>query len=353
MRRQMLYKYLKTLCKLLSCVRRLKLHERCTLAYDEETQNSHGEETQRTPYACTRADHGNKGCGTRYNYMHNCYPQTQHICKALNNGSAWHGTETMCYEHAPVRLGKSHALDKGKYETGIRQNKQQKTQSVNMQPALSNAALISGQSETKHMQEKASKGARMFWGGRNKSEKQRQTEADNETYLPFSTTDEWLSNNHIMHCTLYLLHMHYPTATHQNMTGVTHSVVPRDELLFKIREASGQVPTTSQSDTAGTLRETLSRDGPSPAIVVGDDIHWRIILTDARSQTVAFIDPFGSGFLQDIIAAIKHFTTMNNQGGGSTKSGLQDCNRGETHGTVAYGQYGYRRNGCNIGAKMK
>ncbi len=110
-----------------------------------------------------------------------------------------------------------------------------------------------------------------------------------------------------MHCTLYLLHMHYPTATHQNMTGVTHSVVPRDELLFKSREASGQVPTTSQSDTAGTLRETLSRDGPSPAIVVGDDIHWQIILANARSQTVAFIDPFGSGFLQGIIAAIKAF----------------------------------------------
>ncbi len=95
MRRQMLYKYLKTLCKLLSCVRSLKLHERCNPTYDEEMQNSCGEGTQRTPYACTRADHGNKGCGTRYNYMHNCYPQTQHICKALNNGSAWHGTETM------------------------------------------------------------------------------------------------------------------------------------------------------------------------------------------------------------------------------------------------------------------
>ena len=110
-----------------------------------------------------------------------------------------------------------------------------------------------------------------------------------------------------MHCTLYLLHMHYQTAAHQNMTGVTHSVVPRNELLFKIREASGQVPMTSQSDIAGTLRKTLSRDGPSPAIVVGDDIHWRIILTDARSQTVAFVYPFGSGFLQDIIAAIKTF----------------------------------------------
>jgi len=91
------------------------------------------------------------------------------------------------------------------------------------------------------------------------------------------------------------------------MTGVTHSVVPRDELLFKIRQASGHAPMTSLSNIAGTLKKTLSRDGPCPAIVVGDGIHWRIILTDARSQTVAFIDPFGSGFLKDIMTAIKTF----------------------------------------------
>ena len=114
----------------------------------------------------------------------------------------------------------------------------------------------------------STKSACIYWGGGQKSKQQRHTEADNETYLPFSTSNEWLSNNHIMHCTLYLLHMHYPTATHQNMTGVTHSVVPRDELLFKVREASGQVPQTSQSDIAGTLRKTLSSDGPSPAIVM-------------------------------------------------------------------------------------
>ena len=103
MRPQMLYKYLKTLCKILSHVQCLRLHECCTPAYDKETQNSYGEGTQHTPYACTRANHGNKDCGTRYNYMHNCYPHTQHICKALNNGSALHDTETMCCEHAPVK----------------------------------------------------------------------------------------------------------------------------------------------------------------------------------------------------------------------------------------------------------
>ncbi len=35
MRRQMLYKYLKTLCKLVSHVQHMRLHECCTPAYDE------------------------------------------------------------------------------------------------------------------------------------------------------------------------------------------------------------------------------------------------------------------------------------------------------------------------------
>ncbi len=212
MRRQMLYKYLKTICKLLTFVQRLKLHKCCTFTHGEETQNSYGEETQRTTYACTRANHGNKGCGTRCDCRHNSYTQKQHICKALNNGNACHGTGTMGCEHAPVRLNQSHALDKGKHDTGIRQNKQQKTECADMQPALSNATLISGQSETRRLQDKATKGARMHWGGGQKSEKQTQNEADNDTYLPFSTTREWLSNNHIMHCTLYLLHVQYPNA---------------------------------------------------------------------------------------------------------------------------------------------
>jgi len=46
-------------------------------------------------------------------------------------------------------------------------------------------------------------------------------------------------------------------------------------------------------------------DKHCPASVVGDGIHWRIVLTDARSQSIPFIDFIGSGFLQDMTKAIK------------------------------------------------
>jgi len=39
--------------------------------------------------------------------------------------------------------------------------------------------------------------------------------------------------------------------------------------------------------------------------------HWQVMLIDASSQHVAFIDPFGDGFLQDIIEAIKEFYNKN------------------------------------------
>ncbi len=79
------------------------------------------------------------------------------------------------------------------------------------------------------------------------------------------------------------------------------------------------------------------------------------MLIDARSQNIAFIDPFGSGFLQDIIKAIKDFYNKSKPGYGNLDSGLGDCKLGETHGTVAYayGRYGYRTNGCNIRARMR
>ena len=92
--------------------------------------------------------------------MHNCCPHEQHICKALNNGSAVHDTETMCCEHAPVKLSKPHALDKGKYDAGIMHYKHQK---ADMLPLLNSAALFSGQSE-RRMQDKATHSTSIFWG---------------------------------------------------------------------------------------------------------------------------------------------------------------------------------------------
>ena len=75
MRRQMLYMYLKNLCKLLSHVRRVRLHECCTSAYYsfEETQNGNNyawdKDAQHTTSVCTRANHDKrKGDETRHIY---------------------------------------------------------------------------------------------------------------------------------------------------------------------------------------------------------------------------------------------------------------------------------------------
>ncbi len=55
--------------------------------------------------------------------------------------------------------------------------------------------------------------------------------------------------------------------------------------------------TSSMRDITAALRKTLDREGPCPA-----------------SQSAAFIDPFGNGFLQDVIKAITDFYNRNQPG---------------------------------------
>ena len=56
-----------------------------------------------------------------------------------------------------------------------------------------------------------------------------------DLYTPFSGSGhEWLSNNRILKCVLYMLHMRYPDAKLQNMGGVTHPVPSVQELLHKV-----------------------------------------------------------------------------------------------------------------------
>ena len=60
MRRHLLYRYLRTLCQLLTYVQHVKLqHRHYTNAYDEETQNWCDDNTTHTPHARTRTNHAN------------------------------------------------------------------------------------------------------------------------------------------------------------------------------------------------------------------------------------------------------------------------------------------------------
>ncbi len=130
----------------------------------------------------------------------------------------------------------------------------------------------------------------------------------NDLYTPFSGSGhEWLSNNQILKCVLYMLHMQYPDAKHQNMGGVTHPVPSVQELLHKVKQADGNSPLEYSTDFLQAMRDALSPDGPSPAITRGDNTHWRVMLINARRKHVDFIDPFGTGFLHSVRTSIQNF----------------------------------------------
>ncbi len=135
---------------------------------------------------------------------------------------------------------------------------------------------------------------------------------NNDLYTPFSGSGrEWLSNNHISKCVLYMLHVRYPDAKHQNTAGVTH---PVQELLHKVKQANTNSPLEYSTDISQAMRDALSPDGPSPAITFGDNIHWRVLLINARRKHVDFVDPFGIGFLGSVRTSVQEFYQRDNTG---------------------------------------
>ena len=119
---------------------------------------------------------------------------------------------------------------------------------------------------------------------------------------------------HILKCVLYMLHMQYPDAKHQNMAGVTHPVPSVQELLHKVKQADENSPLEYSTDISQAMRDALSPHGPSPAIMFGDNIHWRVMLINARRKHVDFVDPFGTGFLHSVRTSVQQFYQRDNTG---------------------------------------
>ena len=81
---------------------------------------------------------------------------------------------------------------------------------------------------------------------------------------------EWLDSNQILVSSLYLLHTQYVNAKHQNMWGITHTAVPNNHLIHQLRLAGRHNDLEDDVGTAQLLRDTFDREGPCPAIVLGD-----------------------------------------------------------------------------------
>jgi len=129
---------------------------------------------------------------------------------------------------------------------------------------------------------------------------------NNDLYTPFSGSGhEWLSNNYILKCVLYMLLMQNPDAKHQNMAGVTRPVPSVQELLHKVKQADGNSPREYSTDISQAVRDASYPDGSGPAITLGDNTHWRVMLINARRKHVDFIDPCGTGFLHSVRTSVQ------------------------------------------------
>jgi len=84
-----------------------------------------------------------------------------------------------------------------------------------------------------------------------------------------------------------------------------HPGTPTGVKVFKQINANSSLEYST--DISQAMRDALSPDGPSPAITFGDNIHWRVMLINARKKHVDFVDPFGTGFLRSVKTSIQEF----------------------------------------------
>ncbi len=77
------------------------------------------------------------------------------------------------------------------------------------------------------------------------------------------------------------------------------------ELLHKVKQADINSPLEYSTDISQAMRDALSPSGPSPAITIGNNIHWRVMLINARRKHVDFVDPFGTGFLRSVKTSVQ------------------------------------------------
>ena len=129
--------------------------------------------------------------------------------------------------------------------------------------------------------------------------------------------------------------MQYQKAQHQNTYGLTfgHMCSDADELLHKIRQAAGNAQLDTSTCIAQTLRDAMSVDEPCPAVVSGDDSHFRVVLINAPAKSVSLIDPFGHGFPEEV------------------KIGIIDLYRRDKSGTRTFTEWGVQLqyDSCNCG----
>ena len=133
---------------------------------------------------------------------------------------------------------------------------------------------------------------------------------DNDLHLHFGgkqDSTDWLSYRQIHQCLELLLHTKYTAARHQPRFGSAHEVCSAETLTGHLNNAAKGLPFVRGTDIPKVIYETLQTNGPSPAIVIGNHVHWTVLCIHAPAKSVIYIDPTGAGFSNDVQQDVKTF----------------------------------------------
>ena len=137
----------------------------------------------------------------------------------------------------------------------------------------------------------------------------------NNMYNPFSRCGtEWLDSSQIQLSSLYLLHTQHVNATHQNIWGITYAMATNTHFIHQLRLAGRNNDLKDTVDIAQLLRDTFDREGPCPAIAIGDNIHFRTVLINSKTKSISLVEPFGNNFSEYVKNSMLDFHSKDNTG---------------------------------------
>ena len=79
---------------------------------------------------------------------------------------------------------------------------------------------------------------------------------------------------------------------------------PTEQFLKKLQQAGNGQLLQDSNEAEQVLRETFKINGPSPAFVLGDGLHFTNVMFNAQLKQVSLIDPLGQSFPKKVTDAI-------------------------------------------------
>ena len=132
----------------------------------------------------------------------------------------------------------------------------------------------------------------------------------------FTNGDQtWLAESDIHECVSLLHDSFYVGARQQASYATRHMPIPEFQLLALLRAGAPSASAHVHVSLNNVIYDSLAVAGASPAVVVGNGVHFTVFFLQASQKCMYFVDPLGASFSCDVVEAFKLYHTLRGQHG--------------------------------------